>query len=353
VAKRKKQLRDQRSPRHISVTDASQVIAMARTMAGYARDHLAPRAFRRAGEVAAATLAAWQDSPVVLRVDSEFAGALLNSDTDVELVDEWLARLPFDALAFSFSEPVSLHDGDALCHYVGCIVAGIRPEDPTGRPGSNGLVTGYTTYRPFKDSDGVRFLWLYTEEGDPTARAQTVSVLIKGTYGKQLTLTELIEERRQAAVIEERPWGEELATLVPLSVQLLLYLTAQEPDVDWPAPETIARPQQLQTARVGHVGWRVGSALRTWRREHSNGAGGQLGRAGGGWRLPPHIRKAHWHRVRVAERNASGVVVGSRTGEQGVDWHYEVRWYPPTPVNADEQGVDPVVRAVAPAGGAG
>jgi hypothetical protein len=93
MAKRKKQLRDQRSPRHISVTDAAQPIAMARTMTWYAGDRSAPRLFRRAGEVAAAALTAWQDSPVALRVDSEFAGALLDSDTDVQLVDECRAGL--------------------------------------------------------------------------------------------------------------------------------------------------------------------------------------------------------------------------------------------------------------------
>lgn len=87
MAKRKK-LRDQRSPRHISVTDAAQLIAVARTMTGYTGDRSVPRLFRQAGEVAAAALTAWQDSPVALRVDSEFAGALFDSDTDVELVDE-------------------------------------------------------------------------------------------------------------------------------------------------------------------------------------------------------------------------------------------------------------------------
>ncbi|WP_426562127.1 hypothetical protein ACPPVT_16520 [Angustibacter sp. McL0619] len=68
----------------------------------------------------------------------------------------------------------------------------------------------------------------------------------------------------------------------------------------------------------------------------------------GGWRLPPHIRKAHWHRVRVAVRDEAGVIVGDRAGQQGVDWFYELRWYPPTPVNVSPAttGPDPVVRKV-------
>lgn len=47
--------------------------------------------------------------------------------------------------------------------------------------------------------------------------------------------------------------------------------------------------------------------------------------------------------VRVAERDENGNVIGNRLGVEGIDWHYELRWYPPTPVNADG-GVAPAVR---------
>ena len=45
----------------------------------------------------------------------------------------------------------------------------------------------------------------------------------------------------------------------------------------------------------------------------------------------------------VAERDENGNVIGNRLGVEGIDWHYELRWYPPTPVNADG-GVAPAVR---------
>lgn len=48
----------------------------------------------------------------------------------------------------------------------------------------------------------------------------------------------------------------------------------------------------------------------------------------GGWRVPPHIRKAHGHRVRIFGRSQFGDVINCRTGIEGVDWHYELRWYP-------------------------
>ena len=55
------------------------------------------------------------------------------------------------------------------------------------------------------------------------------------------------------------------------------------------------------------------------------------------------FRIAHWHRGRVADRDDNGNVIGNRLGVEGIDWHYELRWYPPTPVNADG-GVAPAVR---------
>ena len=94
-------------------------------------------------------------------------------------------------------------------------------------------------------------------------------------------------------------------------------------------------PQQIRESVIGNLGWRTGAALRQQRKRPS-GAGESEGSPGlGGWRLPPHIRKAHWHRVRIVERDENSHAIGSREGIEGVDWHYELRWYPPTPVNAD------------------
>jgi len=351
VAKRRPGMRDRRSRRHLSVTDAAQVIAMAGLVANVASDSGASQSRRHIGAVAQNMLSCWNTSPIVVRVDNQFAEALLDSDVNVELVHDWLSRMPFQTLAFTFPVPVSLHDGEKLCHYVGFIATGMRTAPSGGPADSDGKRATWTTYPPLGEGDGVRFLWMFTEDGNPSAQAQTISVLTRGPLGKQLTLAELIDQRHAQTVTDGLPWGDELATLVPLSVQLVLYLTAQEPDLDWPAPETISRLQQLQHARVGHVGWRVGSTLRTWRRERVENPTGTgdpttVAEPGRSWRLPPHIRKAHWHRVRIAVRDERGAVVGSRTGVRGADWDYEMRWYPPTLVNVDDNKPLPAVRAV-------
>ncbi|WP_238395531.1 hypothetical protein, partial [Mycolicibacterium sp. CBMA 295] len=42
-----------------------------------------------------AMMTRWDASPVVLRVDGDFAAALIDSHTDVELFPDWLDRFPY------------------------------------------------------------------------------------------------------------------------------------------------------------------------------------------------------------------------------------------------------------------
>jgi hypothetical protein len=345
---------DRRSKRHIKVDDAADVITGLHTWAS--RD---PRALSERGRwiqaVAGLVAEQWDDSPVVLRVDSEFAGALMNSNTDVELVPDWLQRFPFNAVAYSLAEPISLHDGHRLCHYSGMIAVGINSmqvgtmKTRAQRSQSQSVMsegTQFTHYLNIPAAQGVRCLWVFKEEGDPTPHVQTVSLPLRGSLARRgETLASLIEAQIILANDSGHSGGEELPVLIPLSLSLLLYTAAGDPEIDWPPPEQITRVQQISTATIGHLGWRTGAALRQARsRAAHTGSDAQPGL--GGWRLPPHIRKAHWHRVRMVERDEHGQKVGSRTGVEGVDWHYEVRWYPPTPVNADT-GVGPIVRDLA------
>jgi hypothetical protein len=46
-----------------------------------------------------------------------------------------------------------------------------------------------------------------------------------------------------------------------------------------------------------------------------------------------HPRRGHTRGVRVATRDTHGQIVGSVHGERGKDWHYSIRWVPPTLVN--------------------
>lgn len=338
--------RDRRSAKHIKVFDAAQVIAMADQCTAPLENPRAGPEDRHPARVAWNMLNTWYQSQVVLRVDNEFVDALLTSDTDVALLPDWLSRLPFTSVAVSLPTPLSLHDGRDLCHYIGFIAAGIRHNPASGTASRHQTIN--TRYGPLTEGDGIRFLWLYTADQDPTSRCQTVTVELRGELAAaDRTLTDLISAQRKTAEHAGQHWGDELPTLVPFSVQLLLYLTAQEPDLDWVPPEQMSRPHQLRTARVANVGWRVGTALRTWQ-QRSNTSSSDAGTTVSPARVvPPHIRRAHWHRVRIATRDTAGRITGSTSGVQGVDWEYQLRWYPPTPVNTDE-AVPPVVRQIDP-----
>ncbi|MBN3508320.1 hypothetical protein JYB55_05640 [Mycolicibacterium septicum] len=345
---------DRRSRRHIKVDDAAEVITGLHTWAGRDQRPLSEGG-RWIASVAGLMEEQWMASPVVLRVDSEFAGALMNSNTDVELVPDWLQRFPFNAVAYSLAEPISLHDGRRLCHYSGMIAAGInstRVGTMTPRPQSSPSKaimsegSQFAHYLNIPAAQGVRCLWVFKEDGDPSPQLQTVSLPLRGPLARQGgTLAGLIDAQITLAQDAGRSGGTELPVLIPLSLSLLLYTAAGDPEIDWPPAEQISRIQQIRTAQIGHLGWRAGAALRQARSQPAH-AGGDVQPGLGGWRLPAHIRKAHWHRVRVVERDENGHTVGRRDGVEGIDWHYELRWYPPTPVNA-ATGVGPMVRDLA------
>lgn len=111
---RGRKARDRRTPRHISVFDAANVNAHADQLVTLGTSAGRDGARRWIGHVAGNMVQEWRKAPVVLRADLEFVGALLDSDTNVELVPDWTRRLPFDNVAYSFPEPVSVHDGKNL-----------------------------------------------------------------------------------------------------------------------------------------------------------------------------------------------------------------------------------------------
>ncbi|MHB1592782.1 MAG: hypothetical protein ACYCO9_00410 [Streptosporangiaceae bacterium] len=331
--------------------DAAQLLMMAERIASLTGRRPMPAvdmSWRQAAGISQAMLDEWRRSQVVVRVDREFASALLDSDAEVPLVPDWLSRLPFDTFACSLAEPMPLDDGSKVCYYRGFLASGIRSKPVGAVDGSSGRV--WTTYGPLTEADGIRFLWLFNHQMDPTPRAQTVTVPLKGFFaGEGMTIAGLAAVQEHVAAENGMSWGQELNVLVPLSIQLTLYMAAQEPDLDWIPAEHRSRHKELgAAAKVGNVGWRVGAALRTWRK--ANGpASSPAGPGSSGWRLPPHIRRAHWHRVRVATRDQAGNITGNCGGVQGTDWHYEMRWFPPTPVNVSGQTpLSPAVRELEP-----
>lgn len=301
---------------------------------------------RQVGAVASAMAGPWLRERTVLRLDPDFVGALATSDTSAELTAAWLGTLPYDAVLVSFVEPVVLDDGYRQCSYFGFLAVGARTRPVGPAPaGGTGLAPAWTTYGPLADGDGVRFLWLFTTPGSGEPQGQTVTVYLRGDVARAATVADYLAAQETMHTQLGQPWGAELPTLVPLGIQVLMYLSSTEPDVQPLEPGSYARPQQLERVDVTDVGWRVGAALRT----HAAAASPAVPRAGqgaGGWHLPPHLRRAHWHRVRVAERDAAGNVVGDRSGAEGLDWHHEMRWYPPTVVNAKDGPPAPVVRPV-------
>lgn len=375
-----------KSDKKIKVSDAAKLMEAARSM-----EHLQAMA-RNEGDrwiagVAEEMLGVWDTMRVVLRGDPDFVAALLDTPGDVEIEPTWLERLPYDAVAVTLVEPLRLFDGQSWCHYTGFIACGTRSRpDPTrtittmkDRSGESlgDVSPARTFYGPFGASErgipymwrklpggkrdvrqwlpwpcaqGVRVLWLFERDDNGQVGAQTISALVRNqddqALDENMTLDHLVAGvmafLRTRPEDEGRGEGDEVSTLVRVALGILMYLSSVEPDLDEMPAAAISRPQQLKGAVVTNLGWRVGAALRSFRDEGSPGSG----EGPRGWRVSPHVRAAHWTRVRVATRDASGKIVGDRLGTQGEDWSYELRWIPPVFVNVGVEGPQPVVRDV-------
>jgi hypothetical protein len=269
----------------------------------------------------------WEQSPVMLRVDLDFALALAETDPAIKVDGDWLGQMAYGAVGFSFPDPIVLSLHDRTFRFIGMVASGIS------------VTAESTTHEPLQDADGISCSWMVTVDGFPPPGAIPVLFLSRGDMiTGEKNLGDYISD-----ATKRQDFGgnaDAAALITTLSLQLMLYLASNDPDVDWPPPASVARPTQMKDARIGHLGWRVGSAFR-----QISGSPARSGIAEAGWLMPPHIRRAHYKRVRVATRDASGLITGNRSGVEGVDWVYETRWIPPTPVNA-ENGVGPVLRVL-------
>lgn len=116
-----------------------------------------------------------------------------------------------------------------------------------------------------------------------------------------------------------------LADLFHLGVNLMLYVSATEPDLEEVPVPTVSGRRVLspRSPAVHRLGFRVGAVLRAARAASSDSTG-----TGGG--VTPHLRRAHWHRYWT----------GPRTGERRL----VLRWVSQTFVNADQADFPPAVR---------
>ena len=54
--------------------------------------------------------------------------------------------------------------------------------------------------------------------------------------------------------------------------------------------------------------------------------------------MPPHARRGHWRRSRVATRDAEGRIVGDVHGAHGTDWRYVGHFIPPSFIHPERAG---------------
>lgn len=143
-------------------------------------------------------------------------------------------------------------------------------------------------------------------------------------------------QRGNADGFPRADYRDHAAPVVEHVLSLLLYLCAEEPDIDGqpqrPRPKRTKHGWRLFPAkreRIWQVGERIGAALRHGYQQAEFGRGEidpETGRA----RPRAHMRRAHWHTYRVGSGRAERVL----------------KWLPPTIVAADGSEMPVTVRPV-------
>ena len=88
-------------------------------------------------------------------------------------------------------------------------------------------------------AQGVRCLWVFKEDGDPSPQLQSVTFALRGELANQPTLEKLIEAQIVFAGEIGQSEGNELPVLITLSLSLLLCTAATDPEIDWPLSQPV------------------------------------------------------------------------------------------------------------------
>lgn len=137
-----------------------------------------------------------------------------------------------------------------------------------------------------------------------------------------------------------RGLAEDLESVLPPVINLLLYLCSEQPDLTRRGkPDNPGNPEPKKTRRGGwrlfaadgprewDAGVRLGAALRrAYQREETGQAPQETGRS-----VRPHVRRAHWHTILSGKRkHADGSEIPASERKR------DLRWMPPIPVAVDD-----------------
>lgn len=263
---------------------------------------------KQAAEMQAVVLAAisgWRANKTIFRFDVDLAAALFEQADDIELPIDVLLRMPYP------------------CVYVAATqqVYGIESK------GFFAFVEHDMNYGGME----FRFAWIID---DLQTLPGVIHIRPNGTIStglqiaKDIIKSQLKESSEYDSYFDE--WERNICPAVQRSIQLILYLCAENKDVSAPQPYTPAYAISGRTipgVTGVDVGVRVGAAFR-----HAARLRGAPG-SPAGYSVRSHARRGHWHHYWV----------GPLKGERKLI----LRWVAPLIVNPDADGdVEAVIRPV-------
>lgn len=266
-----------------------------------------------------ATAALWETHKIVYHFDPDLTEELGETEDGTVIPGELFRQLPHPDPFVAFPEPLWLMADDNLIQRVdGFFVTGrIRGENgsmqrSTSHPDINemgillcGPLFHENEMRPYLLSDGKQDV-LLTRVLIP-CEGTTVKVMIDSAGRKLLNLS------------NGSHWEENVPKLIKRAVAMLIYICATNAELK-PAPKPPpkakggTRDKKNRPTQVIDVGFKVGAALRAYRKREATTTKVATGRS-----VRPHVRRAHFHTYKIGPGRTQSIV----------------KWLPPIPINAD------------------
>lgn len=282
----------------------------------------------------------WERHRIAYAIDPDLWRELGDADESTFVPAGILGKLPHPDPFVALPEPLIVPMLDTLDERTGePFVQRVEGFFVTGRfavgDGGHGYLSTSTTRMP--SSLSLLICSRILRPGGAHARNSEGNLDYAWTrigVNEEMTVGQMVEVTRRTFTMaaSNLDWEQEIVLALRRCVAILLYLCATNADLQlMPAPPARRRGKGGQRLaqkppRVVTVGWHLGAKLRAYRAHQER----RVASEGGGRRLRPHVRRAHFHTYRVGAGRADS----------------EIRWVSAIPVNFEHDADETTVVGV-------
>lgn len=246
-----------------------------------------------------ATVALWRQHKTVYHLDSDLWEELSSMSEDTVVPEGIFQYLPHSDPFVAFPEPLLLPCGEGdYMKLGGFYITGRKLIDGRG-------AFQRSTAHPDSTAFGLLFAGpMYRADGKPVMLRDGSQdyLFTRASVTEGICVKDIVENvaGNFALMTEINAWRQQLPVMLTAAVAALVYVCTVNADMTPlplpPQKRKKGQPKPPQRVRVVGVGYRLGAALRAYKKQEARQSGQGSGRT-----VKPHVRRAHLHTFRVGQ----------------------------------------------------